>query len=186
MKTQLKLELNMKKTLLAQTIKAIGFLGLSYCAMTQAATTTTAHHDVEADVTWSISFVPNSPTKAGMITDTGVRSFGEHWGDLIITNDSDFAGIGLLTSDTPNNYTSQGFDWTNTSTNNVVRGFLHNPALQGPDLSSVAGVRVYGSANGVDEVPAHGRITVQTAALAGDIAEAGTYEAVFHIQTHSN
>ncbi|WP_231259566.1 hypothetical protein [Escherichia coli] len=65
MKTQLKLELNMKKTLLARVVKGIAVCGLAMSSISYAATSVNAVHNVVEESVWSIDYVDSGNTKAG-------------------------------------------------------------------------------------------------------------------------
>lgn len=112
MKTQLKLELNMKKTLLARVVKGIAVCGLAMSSISYAATSAEATHTVVANADWSIEFTGVPATHSGLIEDSSITSRGTSWGKLRVTNNSDFSAVGLLTSDKAYSGTDKGFYWT--------------------------------------------------------------------------
>ncbi|EHL6281610.1 hypothetical protein ACP1PC_002195 [Escherichia coli] len=179
MKTQLKLELNMKKTLLARVVKGIAVCGLAMSGISYAALTT-AVHTVEAENNWQIVYEDKGNTLAGEVTTLDLDSIAQHWGWLRITNVGSSAAIGKLTSGAPNLDQNGGFFWTHDDFSQV-KGYLGgNQALQGADLSS--GIQVTGSSSG-GNVPPNGLISGLVGVVAGETVKPGNYNATFEVVT---
>lgn len=178
MKTQLKLELNMKKTLLARVVMALAATGVA-SSVCYGATDATVSHTVIADHEWELTIVNENETRAGLITDNTVGYRGQDWGDIRVVYHGTGA-FGALTNDTPDDTISKGFLWTHTD-NSTIKGFVHNEALQSESLNT--GVKVTRDSSGQNMMQDGDQITIKLGAASNQSPKPGVYTTTFHLKT---
>lgn len=183
MKTQLKLELNMKKTLLARVVKGIAVCGLAMSSISYAATSVNAVHNVVEESIWSIDYVDNGNTKAGQ------QDVSQPWGNLVVTLESGSPAIPSihLPEGSSNGFDSQ-FEWTHTDSGVKFLGVIKRYAQPYCVGETDSHLKVGSPSAGYDDdcqkaFQVNDKREVLLYPVDGVLYPAGTYEANFTVAT---
>ena len=180
MKTQLKLELNMKKTLLARVVKGIAVCGLAMSSISYAATSVNAVHNVVEESVWSIDYVDSGNTNAGQ------QDVSQPWGKLVVTLESGSPAIPSihLPEGVRKGFDSQ-FEWTHTESGVKKLGVIKRYAQPYCVGETDSHLKIGGSSDGdcQKESQVNEKREVSLYPVDGVLYPAGTYEANFTVAT---